>query len=228
MNRSSRGFTIVETLLFLAVSSLLVLIVTVGRGVSVRRTQFTDTLESLQSFLIQLQREQFSTANPGSPSITGQHDPDVIQFMTVVRFTPGSSDVTIERCTTDRENGPRTSAGAYTNYSCAAYDTYRLKWDAVYTCLAMSADNCSSTVVFYIHHLSGETRSDGINQILSPSDITTILTNGYENSSARMTEIGITSNDGSLRGAIVLNDTGSPAGLGLSSNRLNQIGRVFR
>lgn len=149
--------------------------------------------------------------------------------MTVVRFTEGSPDVTVERCTTSRTNGPRNPVtGAYDVFSCTQTETFRLKWDAIYNCQEADPANCSSTVAYYVHHENGSLKTDGVNSSMVSPDVRGILTAGYGDTTARMTAVGIRSADGVLAGAILLNDTGNPAGIGTISSRTNQIGRIFR
>lgn len=59
MNRQqTSGFTIIETMLFLAISSLLAVMVLVGAGVNIDRQRYRDTANSLKSYL----QEQYSQA----------------------------------------------------------------------------------------------------------------------------------------------------------------------
>lgn len=51
MKRPSRGFTIVEVMLFLGITGLLVLIIFTGSGMLARQTRFSDSVYSLQSFV---------------------------------------------------------------------------------------------------------------------------------------------------------------------------------
>lgn len=56
--QKTSGFTIIETMLFLAISSLLAIVILVGAGANVERQRYRDTANSLKSYL----QEQYSQA----------------------------------------------------------------------------------------------------------------------------------------------------------------------
>jgi len=63
-----RGFTIIETMLFLSVSALLAVGVLAGSGVMIGQERYKDSVNSLKSLL----QQQFSEAASGRNSRTGQ------------------------------------------------------------------------------------------------------------------------------------------------------------
>ena len=221
---NSTGFTIIETLLFLSISALLMLVVVVGRGAVTRRAQFPDSLESLQSRLIQLQREQFSTVTAG----TGKQE-NTIQFMTVVIFDSGSSEVRVRRCTTDRDGGPE-GLGSYdvVRWHGGSEFNFNLKGDAPYACQQSNpGSQCADTVLFLRHHNTGDLKTIGLNSEVGQT-VASALAASYDSTTPTMREIGINGADNALVAGVLINDSGSAADLGTNRGRINQIGKVFR
>lgn len=209
----SGGFTIIETLLFLAISAMLVLIVSVGRGEQTKRTQFTDSVDSLMSKLTRLQAERNSTVSASS----GIPNPDVIDFMTEVSFTDDSPEVRVRTCTTDRDDGP-----IIVPPSCTDKETFKLKWGAYFdynysSCTPLPAAVLPADgILFLRHHQTGLLRTLGLNAFAG-GDVAQTLTNEYSfNETQRV--IWLRRADGGQCAAILINDDG----------RINQLERRAR
>lgn len=109
--RSSPGFTIVETLLFLALSGLFLLIAFLGVGTRSGQVQFTDSMRSLHSYIVKQQNDVLNGVNtrPDNPdcvidasgAIVFQDEPltigqsDCIIIGRVFIFNTGSSTVEV-------------------------------------------------------------------------------------------------------------------------------------
>lgn len=118
VQKSQSGFTIVEVMLFLAITGLLFLIGFLGTGAQLQQVRFTDSMRSLHSFL----QKQYSlvstganpraaettcTVNVGDPNAppvfgagapvagdTAGDDSECVLLGKLVKFTPDSSNLT--------------------------------------------------------------------------------------------------------------------------------------
>lgn len=73
----SKGFTLIEIILFLAITSLMLMGILASSGSSVSRQRYTDTAYSLQSSIQDLYTETLNTRNTTSTNITCQTDGSV-------------------------------------------------------------------------------------------------------------------------------------------------------
>lgn len=206
------GFTIIETLLFFAVTVLLLLIIMALQSQATRDAKFNDSLDSLISKLSEVQREQFSSLTAG----TGQINKDRIQFMTVVAFSPGSSNAVIRKCTTDRNRGP-----IDTGFVCnvAGGETYAMKHGMTHYCSGGGV-NCPRTILFLRHHDTGDLKTlvldvDGTSDAIVRAELTAAR---YASINSTEAEVSVQNAERSRAAGILLNE----------DNRINQIGRVIR
>ncbi len=92
----SKGFTIIETMLFLAITGLLVTSIMVGMGVSINRQRYRDSVTSLQSF-IQQQYSDVANVNNGRDSgwICDSLSGSVVQTSVNSGISRGKSDCVV-------------------------------------------------------------------------------------------------------------------------------------
>ena len=64
-----QGFTVIEVMLFLAVSALMIVMVFVGMGAQIARTRFNDGIRSTQAFLQQQYSDVVSGLNDRDASV---------------------------------------------------------------------------------------------------------------------------------------------------------------
>ncbi len=91
LKRSSQGFTVVETILVLSISSLLLSMAIAGQSQLRVRAQFTDSIEKAKITLARAKNEALSTHLKGSGNDLGR-----IFFAKRVIFTPGSNVIDID------------------------------------------------------------------------------------------------------------------------------------
>lgn len=116
------GFTIVETLMFLAISGLLILVISVGQDSLRNKQRFRDAVQRLHSRLLRVQEEvvdgTFSTS-------TGGVDQAHVIFMKVVVFTKDSGSVQIYECNIARSEDPQPS-----DINCVYTSSdYNMEWE---------------------------------------------------------------------------------------------------
>lgn len=226
------GFTIIEALMFLAISSALILIITVGQGGITRQSQFRDAVDTLHSKLTRLQEELRSTTNSNSADPNAGQNTDSVVFAKVVEFDYGTSNVNIYECRANRINGPVPPIVGNLNCDASPIQSLEIKWGAKAVDLSVVVPSASpsseglDTIMFLRHHKSGELRTIAYNRTaasiaLLPA-IEAMLTAYYNSPSAPYRELALESSDGQNTALIRVNyDDGlSPGDM---STALNQI-----
>lgn len=231
--RSQAGFTIVETLLFLTISMLLVLIVVVGQGSMTARTRFRDAIESLESQLIQIQEELRSTVNSNATSTSGTNVNEIV-LGKVVAFTYGNPEVRVYECLADRADGPL-SPGVLNCDFATPVKTILIRSGAVPVSLsdiktANPTNEGVDTLLFFRHHLNGDVHTVAYNRQavgVSPLVATqNMLTASYGTSTAPYRELGLRQLPQDYRAVIRIN-YGEGVTIGTDSPAINQIDKQY-
>ncbi|RWZ79526.1 MAG: hypothetical protein EOT04_01280 [Candidatus Chaera renei] len=149
----SRGFTVIEVIIFLAISGLMLLIAFIGTGVTIQWTRFSDSVRSTESYLQAQYDEILNGINPrngsqvcsrGSVSSGAPGDPPgsstCVLMGKAVKFTNGSGILDTYYIVGSEPTGvdlsAQTDASLISLYQpqlvtvAGTTDSYKLPWDA--------------------------------------------------------------------------------------------------
>jgi len=132
----TRGFTIIEVILFLAVSAVLLGVVIATIGGRQQRAQFTDSMRDLQSYL---ETQLSDTQNGVNPTGNGG-DAATLMLGRALAFTPSSSTINVHTVSGNRLSATAEAAciSPSSYLSCAfpaveVSSTYNILWGATFT-----------------------------------------------------------------------------------------------
>lgn len=109
--KTQTGFTIIEVMLFLAVSGALAAIILVGSGVAIGQQRYRDSVSSLKSYIQQQYSEVTNVANDRDKDWTCNNEADVSQVDASAGEARGTSDcVILGRFVTIDETGTKLTA----------------------------------------------------------------------------------------------------------------------
>jgi hypothetical protein len=232
--RRNKGFTIIETLLFLAISMLFVLIIAIGQGSIMRRARFRDSIETLESDLVKIQEELRSTINNNALSPTAGQNVNEIVMGKVIVFGYGDSQANVYECVASRVNGPLVP-GSFSCDFMTPVKTLTIGWGVTPVSLndVKSADPVAGgvdTILFFRHHLSGEVYTVAYNRTaagVSPTvAVQNMLTPYYGRNTAGYRELGLRALPGDYRAVIRINYADGVS-LGADTTALNQIDKQY-
>jgi prepilin-type N-terminal cleavage/methylation domain-containing protein len=107
--RDQAGFTLIELIIVMAISSLLGAAVLSGFSVLRSQAQFSDAIERLKETVLIKRTEALSTIK-----LSGGDDAANITFGRLLTFTPGSSSVTVQTLYTANNEAPAANQPVYT------------------------------------------------------------------------------------------------------------------
>jgi type II secretory pathway pseudopilin PulG len=235
-HRLSAGFTIVETLLFLSISMLLVLIVVVGQGSVMARTRYRDAIEGVESQIVQIQEELRSTINGSATSSSGTNVNEIILGKVVV-FIYGDPDFRIYDCLADRANGPMppSPSGALSCDFTTPVKTISIRAGAVPVSLsdvktANATNEGIDTLLFFRHHLNGDVHTVAYNRTASGVSplvaVQNMLAASYGTNTAPYRELALRQLPQDYRAVIRINYADG-ATIGTDSTGINQIDKQY-
>lgn len=157
---TNTGFTLIEVMIVVAISSALATMIVIGHGAFMERARFNDAMDTVLSQLNRSRREVYAVVNEntgrdcsGSLNSDTGANTDCVLFGKAVQFHPDSSQITIRTlvATLDGTN--------FTNQEMAGLReitqmqrTSQLEWGVEFTGDGMSAD----TIVFGRNFTNGE------------------------------------------------------------------------
>src|SRR5438046_1413283 len=123
--RRQSGFTLIETILVTAISSMLIVIALMGFSAWRMQIQFADSMDDMKETMTALRTESQASINLGtSPG----EDPSMVNFGRIITFTPGSSVVRVDVLRTANTKAPVAAQVV----SIVRTETRTLKWGVTY------------------------------------------------------------------------------------------------
>lgn len=184
IKQRSAGFTLIEVLMVLAISSLLSVILFTTYSTTQRRARFTDAIERAVSELEKIKTEATSSFTTGP----GNLDPDRIFFAKVVRFNAG--DISVQPVTADKAD----TISGLTNSG--SIDTFILPWG-----VELTSTNGNDIVVFARNPANGLLNTyvlNGASDPLQPSNYSVTTDNA-------LSQLTFKSDDDQLHAQITVN-----------------------
>ena len=124
--RRQAGFTLVEIIIVMAISSALAVIALMGFSTLRSQAQFSDSIERLKEKVTAERQEALATVK-----LSGGTDSSRVTFGRLLTFTPGSSAIQIQTLYTANNPAPAAGQAVFTN---PAEDvTYTVPWGVTFT-----------------------------------------------------------------------------------------------
>jgi prepilin-type N-terminal cleavage/methylation domain-containing protein len=124
--RRQAGFTLIEIILVMVISSMLAIIALTGFSALRGQAQFSDSIERLKEKVVSLRQEALSTIK-----LSGGADATHVTFGRLLTFTPGSSTVQVQ--TLETANNPAPVAGQAVVTVPAEDTSFAVAWGVTFT-----------------------------------------------------------------------------------------------